>query len=601
MHDPNFLTHLLIYLSAAVICVPLARRLGLGSVLGYLLAGLIIGPSGLGLISRGEDVLRFAEFGVVIMLFLVGLELAPQRLWAMRGPIFGMGVLQVLATTLVLAGFAMAFHMSWPVAMIAAMGMSLSSTAIALKILAERNQLATPAGRVGFAALLFQDLAVIPMLALIPLLGDQSSSARFDWLGAGKATLVIAVIVVGGRFLLLPLLRIVATTQMREMFTASALLIVIAIALLMQAVGMSMALGTFLAGVLLANSEYRHALETDLEPFKGLLLGLFFIAIGMSVDLALIRSHWKILLALVAGFVLAKLVILWGLGRLFRIPKAQQLFFAITLSQGGEFALVLSNAAQAQGIVPTEVAALLVAVVALSMMSTPILLIFHDRWVEPYFFRGKKPAFDAPENEGNPVIIAGFGRFGQIVGRLLNAHRIGVTVLDHDPIHIDTIRKFGHKVFYGDATRLDLLRSAGAEHAKILVVAIDDVEHSLRLIDAVKNQLPHLIILARARNVQHAFELIERGIILFQREIFESALQLGEQVLVELGYGAYAAHQAALKFRTHDLKSLQKRYVARGNEEELISVVREAQLELEEALNADQEEYHLKATQDSWK
>jgi len=289
------------------------------------------------------------------------------------------------------------------------------------------------------------------------------------------------VIVIGGRFLLLPLLRVVATTQMREMFTASSLLIVIAIALLMQAVGMSMALGTFLAGVLLANSEYRHALETDLEPFKGLLLGLFFIAIGMSVDLALMQSHWKILMALVVGFVLAKLFILCGLGRLFRIPKAQQLFFAITLSQGGEFAFVLSNAAEAQGIVPSEVAALLVAVVALSMMSTPVLLIFHDRWVEPYFSRGKQPAFDAPEDEGNPVIIAGFGRFGQIVGRLLNAHRIGVTVLDHDPIHIDTIRKFGHKVFYGDATRLDLLRLAGAGEAQLLIIAIDDKEKAIEL------------------------------------------------------------------------------------------------------------------------
>jgi glutathione-regulated potassium-efflux system ancillary protein KefC len=601
LNDPIALKHFVIYLTGAVVCVPVAKRLGLGSVLGYLLSGFIIGPSGLGLIGRGEEVLHFAELGVVIMLFLVGLELAPQRLWDMRGPIFGLGGLQVLATTALLAGFTLVFRVSWPVALIAAMGLSLSSTAIALQIFAERNALATPAGQAGFATLLFQDLAVIPMLALMPLLGDHSATGDFDWPGAGKAVAVIVLIVVGGRFLLLPLLRFVATTQLREIFTASALLIVIAIALLMKGVGMSMALGTFLAGVLLAESEYRHALEADLEPFKGLLLGLFFIAIGMSVDLALIRNHWQTLAVLVAGFVLVKLLVLWGLGRLFEVPKAQHLFFAISLSQGGEFAFVLNNTAQAQGILPADIANLLVAVVALSMMATPVLLALHDRWVEPFFSGRWKPAYDAPEDEGNPVIIAGFGRFGQLVGRLLTAHRIGVTVLDHDPVHIDTIRKFGHKVFYGDATRLDLLRAAGVEQAKIIVVAIDNVEHSIRLIDAVQREFPHLTILARVRNVQHAFELIDRGVPLFQREIFESALLLGEQALIQLGYGPYAARQATLKFRAHDLQSLRKRYQARGNEEELISVMREARQQLEEAMNADREAYHLQSARDSWK
>jgi glutathione-regulated potassium-efflux system ancillary protein KefC len=599
MHDSNFLTHFLIYLGAAVLVVPLAKRLGLGSVLGYLLAGLLVGPSGLALVDRGEDVPRFAEFGVVIMLFLVGLELAPRRLWEMRGPIFGLGGLQVLATTLPLAGFAWGLRMNWPSAAIAAMGMALSSTAIALQILAERNQLATPAGRFGFATLLFQDLAVIPMLALIPLLGGQPSGQGFDWLGAGKAVLVIAEIVVVGRYLLRPALRYVAATYMREIFTASALCIVLAVGLLMQTVGMSMALGTFLAGVLLAESEYRHALETDLEPFKGLLLGLFFIGIGLSIDLELIRAHWRILLALVVGFVGLKLLVLLGLAKAFGIPKAQRGFFAITLSQGGEFAFVLTNTAQAEGIVPAEAAGLLTAVVALSMMTTPLLLLAHDRLAAPYF-SGRRPDFDAVEDEGNPVIIAGFGRFGQIVGRLLSANRIGVTVLDHDPVHIETIRKFGHKVFYGDATRLDLLRSAGAEQAKIIVVAIDDIEQSLKLVDSVQEEFPHLTIMARARNVQHAFELFERGVFC-QREIFESALHLGEQVLVQMGYGPYAAHKVAQKFRAHDIKSLQKRYQARDDEEKLISVVREARSQLEEAMSADAEEYQLRATQESWR
>ncbi|SMF93469.1 glutathione-regulated potassium-efflux system ancillary protein KefC [Methylomagnum ishizawai] len=600
MHDAVFLQHLLIYLGGAVVCVPIAKRLGLGSVLGYLLAGLIIGPSGLGLIGRGEEVLHFAEFGVVIMLFLVGLELAPKRLWELRGPVLGLGGLQVLTTTGLLAGFALVFDLGGPAALIAAMGMALSSTAIALQILAERNALATPAGRLGFATLLFQDLAVIPMLALIPLLGDGAAGGGFDWPGAAKALGVILGIVVGGRFLLLPWLRFVAVTQQREIFTALALLLVIAIALLMRGVGMSMALGTFLAGVLLAESEYRHALEADLEPFKGLLLGLFFIAIGMSVDWATIQAHWQTLVLLTLCFVLVKLGVLAGLARLFGIPKAQRLFFAITLSQGGEFAFVLNNTALAEGIIPADIAGLLAAVVALSMMTTPILLSLHDRWLEPYLAGRGKPDYDAPEDEGNPVIIAGFGRFGQIVGRLLTANRIGVTVLDHDPVHIDTIRKFGNKVFYGDATRIDLLRAAGAEKAKLMVVAIDDVEHSLRLIDAVREEFPHLTLLARVRNVQHAFELMERGVH-FQREIFESALLLGEHALVRLGYGPYAAKQAALKFRAHDLHSLVKRYEARGDEEELISVVREARQQLEEAMNADREAYQLQVARDYWK
>lgn len=600
MNDPVFLNHLIVYLGAAVLCVPLAQRSGLGSVLGYLLAGLLIGPSGLKLIGEGEEVLHFAEFGVVIMLFLVGLELAPRRLWDMRRPILGLGGLQVLATTVLLAGFGKAMGLTGPVAVIAAMGMSLSSTAIALQILAERNQLATPGGRAGFATLLFQDLAVIPMLAMIPLLGEHGSAEHFDWLGAGRAAAVIIGIVLGGRLLLRPLLRFVAATGMREIFTAFALLIVIAAALLMRSVGMSMALGTFLAGVLLAESEYRHALESDLEPFKGLLLGLFFIAIGMTVNLELILGHWKILLVLVAGFVLVKMLVLAGLARRFGVPIAQRPFFAITLSQGGEFAFVLNSTAESQGILPPDIGGMLVAVTALSMMTTPLLLVLHDRWIEPRLGRNK-PAYDTPEAEGNPVIIAGFGRFGQIVGRLLSAHRIGLTILDHDPVHIETIRRYGHKVFYGDATRLDLLRAAGADHAKFIIVAIDDIEHSLKLVDMVQQEFPHLTILARARNVHHVFELTERGVPVIQREIFESALLLGERALIQMGYAPYAARQAALKFRNHDLRSLVKRYEARGNEEELVTVARETRQQLEEAMHADREVYNPTSAPDAWR
>lgn len=518
----------------------------------------------------------------------------------MRRPLLGLGGSQVLLTTLLLAGFAWALNMGGAVALVAAMGMALSSTAIALQILGERNQLATPGGQAAFATLLFQDLAVIPMLALMPLLGAKGETGHFDWLGALHAVGVVAAIILGGRVLLRPLLRFVAASDMREIFTAFALLIVIAIALLMKNAGMSMALGTFLAGVLLAESEYRHALESDLEPFKGLLLGLFFIAIGMTVDLNLIVAQWKLLGLLVTGFVLVKLGILGALSRLFGVPPAQRPFFAITLSQGGEFAFVLNSTAESQGILPPDVAGVLVAVVALSMMTTPLLLILHDRWIEPRLGRNK-PAYDTPEDEGNPVIIAGFGRFGQIVGRLLSAHRIGLTILDHDPVHIETIRRYGHKVFYGDATRLDLLRAAGADKAKFIIIAIDDVEHSLKLVELVQEEFPKLHILARARNVQHVFELTERGVPVIQREIFESALALGERALVELGFKPYAARQAALKFRAHDLRSLVKRYQARGNEEELVTVAREARQQLEKAMDADREVYNPGTAGDGWR
>ena len=601
MGEAELLTHLLIYLGSAVLIVPLAKRSGLGSVLGYLLAGLLIGPSGLGLIAGQEDVLHFAEFGVVILLFLIGLELAPKRLWDMRGLIFGLGLLQVALSTLVITGLVALGGSSWPVALIAALGLSLSSTAIALQILAERNQLATPGGKSAFATLLFQDLAVIPILALLPVFGDPATPDRFDWSGAGRALAIVGGIIIGGRWALVPLLRFVAATRLREIFTASALFIVIAIALLMHTAGMSMALGTFLGGVLLANSEYRHALETDLEPFKGLLLGLFFIAIGLSIDLDLIRAHWALLLLIVTGVVSAKAIVLWGLARWFGVPSSQRLFFAITLSQGGEFAFVLNSAARGEGLLPDDIAALLVAVIALSMMTTPLLLLAYDRWVAPRLSKVGAPPFETPEAQGHPVLIAGFGRFGQIVGRLLSAQRVGVTVLEHDPSQIETIRKFGHKVFYGDATRLDLLHSAGAAHAKLLIVAIDDVEQALRLIDGVQETFPHLGILCRARNVQHAFDLIDRGVTLFQRETFESALALGERALVELGYGPYAAHRAAQTFRTHDLKSLRRRYEARCDEAELISVVHEARQQLEQAMIDDAVAFQPESAREAWK
>jgi len=451
----------LIYLLAAVVAVPLAKKLGLGAVLGYLLAGIAIGPWGLGLIHDVQDILHFSELGVVLLLFLIGLELDPKRLWSLRRPIFGWGSAQVGLVSAALCAAAVALGIDWRVALIAALGMSLSSTAIALATLGERKLNASPAGAAGFAILLFQDIAAIPMMAAVPLLGVAvAQGSGRGWLHALQVVVVIVLLICGGRYLIRPILRIIAKTDMREIFTAFALLLVIATCLLMQSVGMSMALGTFLAGVLLADSEYRHALESDLQPFKGLLLGLFFIAVGMSVDFGIFLQQPLLILGLVLGFLAIKILVLYGLAKCFRLPRDEQLFFAFLLSQGGEFAFVVFGAATTAQVLTPRISSILVVVVALSMVITPLLLLLYDHLLLPRLLRTNKPAADDIEPQDNPVIIAGFGRFGQIVGRLLHANGIGLTILDHDPDQIESLRKFGFKVFYGDATRIDLLRTA---------------------------------------------------------------------------------------------------------------------------------------------
>ena len=584
----NPLVNPLIYLLAAVVAVPVAKKLGLGAVLGYLLAGIAIGPWGLRLIREVEDILYFSEFGVVLLLFMIGLELDPTRLWALRRQIFGWGSAQVAAVTLGLCGAAIAFGIDWRIALIAALGMSLSSTAIALATLEERKLKSTPAGGAGFAILLFQDIAAIPMMAAVPLLGVAvAQGSNKGWLHSVQVMAVIAILIIGGRFLIRPALRYIAKTDLREIFTAFSLLLIIATCMLMESVGMSMALGTFLAGVLLADSEYRHALESDLEPFKGLLLGLFFMAVGMSVDFGiLLKSPWLIL-GLVCAFLTIKITLLYGLAKCFRLPRDQQVFFAFLLSQGGEFAFVVFGAAVTAKVLTPHISSILVLVVALSMVITPLLLLLHDRVLMPYLLKIKKPAADHIPQQEHPVIIAGFGRFGQIIGRLLHANRIGLTILDHDPDHIETLRKFGFKVFYGDATRIDLLRTAGAETARLLVIAIDDATDSLKLVDAVKHAFPHLKIAARARNVTHYYDLMDRGVTILERETFESALQMGRQVLRALDFGAYRAHRAAMKFRAHNIKTLHKIYPHYKDQQQLLSLAVQAREELEDMFASD--------------
>jgi glutathione-regulated potassium-efflux system ancillary protein KefC len=586
--EASLLFNALVYLAAAVAVVPLAKRLGLGAVLGYLLAGMAIGRWGFDLISNADVILHLSEFGVVLLLFVIGLELEPKRLFALRRSIFGWGTAQVAAVTVALCAAALAAGIDWRTALVAALGLSLSSTAIALASLAERNLMPTPLGQAGFAILLFQDIAAIPMIALVPVLGIAvGPEPGQGWLAALKVLAVLAGLVVAGRYLVRPALRIIAKTELREIFTAFALLLVISIALLMQWVGMSMALGSFMAGVLLADSEYRHALETDIEPFKGLLMGLFFIAVGMSVDFGVFLAQPWLVLGLVAAFQAIKVSVLWLLAKAFGLPRGQQALFAFLLAQGGEFAFVVFGAAATARVVSPETGSLLALVVALSMVCTPLLLMLHDRVIEPRFRSGKDMPADAIKPNDNHVIIAGFGRFGQIVGRLLHANQVRLTVLDHDPDQVDLLRRAGFEVFYGDATRLDLLHAAGAGRARALVLAIDDVDDSLALVDAVREEFPSLPILARARNVTHYYQLLDRGVQVIERETFESALLLGRRVLCELGYGAYQARQAAFKFGQHNKASLLDVYPYYRDQKRYESMAKRARDELNQMFARD--------------
>jgi len=591
MAPDGLLLNALIYLGAAVVSVPIAKRLGLGSVLGYLAAGLIIGPWGLRLITDVEAILHFSEFGVVLLLFLIGLELEPRRLWQMRMPIFGLGGAQVAGCALLIGVLGAFFGWHWSTALVAGLGLALSSTAIALQPLTERRLLGTDGGRAAFSILLFQDIAVIPMLAVLPLLGG--TGAATDTEGGLRAALlaaaVIGAVVLGGRYLTRPLFRFIAATGMREIFTAAALLIVIGIAALMQFAGLSMALGTFIAGVLLAESEYRHELESDIEPFKGLLLGLFFTSVGMSVDVGLLLHQPGMILGLLAMLLLAKALVLGLLTRLGKVPGQQAALFVFLLAPGGEFAFVLFGAAEQIGAMPAQVAAQLTVAVALSMLAGPLLLILNDRVIQPRMALGPQRPDETPEDEGNPVVVAGFGRFGQIIVRLLYANRIGATVLDHDPVTIETLRPYGFKVFYGDATRLDLLEAAGAAKAKVLVVALDSQEASLLLIDQVQQHFPNLHIVARARDLTHAIELMNRKVPEIERETFHSALKLGEATLRALGFGTYAAHKRAMTFRRHNIRLLQEMHADwDADDARHISLQQQARARIQQNLDADE-------------
>lgn len=591
---PHWLTLGLVYLAAAVIAVPLARFLGLGSIIGYLGAGIAIGPFGLALVSDAQAMLHFAEFGVVLMLFLVGLELEPRRLWAMRRPIFGWGSVQLFGSAALLFGVAVLAGASWRLALVAALGLAMSSTAIGLAVLAERKLGNTTAGQGVLSVALLQDIAAIPIIALVPLLalgGAHDDNGPPFWIEAARAFGVIAAIVLGGRLLLRPALRWIARSETPEIFTAAALLLVVATAALMQSVGLSMALGAFLAGVLLAESEYRRELETDLEPFKGLLLGLFFIAVGMGIDFNVVMQRPGLIVALVLGFVALKAAVLWVMARTMKIPLAERPEFIILLAQGGEFGFVVFQGATQGRVIDAEAASVLVAVVTVSMLLTPLLLLAADRWWAAHLQAHRKETsahqLDAPQEA--PVILAGFGRYGQILGRLLFANGIAATVLDHDAEQVEGARRFGWRVYYGDATRLDLLRVAGAGSARVLVVAIDDAERNLALVDLAREHFPHLAIVARARNARHWTQLYQRGVRLIERETLDAALMSGRSVLELLGVEPHRARTLAQRFRRHSIEQLVQMAPHVGDEARLISISKDGRQQLEQLLAQERE------------
>jgi CPA2 family monovalent cation:H+ antiporter-2 len=601
----EFLPQALIYLAAAVVCVPVARKLGMGSVLGYLTAGILIGPFVLGFIGKeGQDIMHFAEFGVVMMLFLIGLELEPAHFWRLRKTILGMGAAQVAGTTIFILVIMIISGFDWRLSVAIALAVSMSSTAIALQTIREKGLIQTAAGQSSFSVLLFQDIAVIPILAILPLLavtavnddgaGHQTLIGQYPgWVQTLAIFLAIGLIYTAGKYLVVPLLRLIAKTRLRELFTAASLFLVVAIATLMQSVGLSPALGTFLAGVVLANSEYRHELESDLEPFKGLLLGLFFLGVGASINFQLITENPLMVFGLVFGIMILKSLVLFFTGRFYGMKNDQNFLFTFALSQIGEFAFVLFSFSGKLNIIGTETMNVMMAVTAISMGITPMLLLLNEKVIDPRFGTTEHPPDKPADNidENNRVIIAGFGHFGSTVGRFLRANGVEATILDNDSDRVDLLRKMGFKVYYGDATRVDLLRSAGAEEAGILIAAIDSPETNREIVDTVQKHFPGIRLMVRARNRMDAYELIEMGVHSIYRESLHTSVALAVDVLQQLGCRAYTSMRQGQKFLRYDEEALitmaahrhdQKQYILKAREnfrlqEELLSLDRTQQ------------------------
>jgi len=583
----NLLAQTAVFLLTAVLLVPLFQRLKLGAVLGYLAAGMIIGPWGLGVVGDAKATLQFAEFGIVLLLFLIGLELDPARLWALRRSVFGLGGAQVGVTGVVLSLAGLASGLTWEAAVVAGAGLALSSTALVMASLSEKGQLGTTHGRDTFAVLLFQDLAIIPMLALLPLLATVPGPAEPGWIQAAKGLAAIAAVIAVGRTAVRPALKFIASHSSREVFTAAALFVVVGAALVMHEIGLSMSLGAFLAGVLLADSEFRHELEADIEPFKGLLMGLFFMAVGMSANLALFLAGPLMVVGLALGLMLVKALLMYAVARAFGVPEERARRVSISLAQGGEFAFVLFAAAGGLGPLMPEASQLLVLVVTVSMLLAPLAFAGCERWVQRWLERTREPEYDVIDAPGNPVIIAGYGRFGQIVSRVLRMCGVPFTALEISYQQVDFVRRFGNKIYYGDASRLELLQAAKAGDARLFVLAIDDVEASVRTAAVVRRHFPRLTILARARNRVHHFRLRDLGVRSIYRETFPSSLDVAHQALLQMGFGVAAAQHAVTFFKQHDELQLNQQYAVHHDEVKLIQTSREAAEQLQELFETD--------------
>lgn len=599
MNEHSFFFTAMIYLAAAVVCVPVAKKLGLGSVLGYLLAGIFIGPNVMGFIgAEGQDILHFAEFGVVMMLFLIGIELEPSLLWKLRAPIVGLGGMQVLISTAVISVIAWWMGQPWNAALALGMTFSLSSTAIVLQIMKEKGWMPSAAGQSAFSVLLFQDIAVIPMLAIFPLLapvGAVTSTGGHtfrDGLPGWMQTLMVfgavITIILAGRYLVRPLLRLVAQVRVRELFTTFALLLVVGISVLMTLVGLSPALGAFLGGVVLANSEYRHELESDIEPFKGLLLGLFFIAVGASIDFHLILSQPLVMLGLVLALMMVKCLILMGLGKMFKLSTDQNLLFGYSLSQVGEFAFVLLSFTRQNGILPDATASMMTAVVALSMAFTPLVILLYEKLLQPRFTITENSTREADAiDEKNPVILAGFGKTGNVIGRFLLANGVPTTILDLDSDRIDMLHNLGIRAYYGDASRQDLLHAAGAAEAKIIIIATDTIDQTTEIVKVVRQHFPNLQMLVKAATIPDTFDLMELGVLHIYRESLDTSLRMGADALHMLGFRAYNARRAASTFRQHDEKALKELSALRDDRKTYLNTFKERIEEMSTLIQTD--------------
>ncbi|APS31709.1 glutathione-regulated potassium-efflux system protein KefB [Pectobacterium brasiliense] len=582
MESSALLTAGVLFLFVAVVAVPIAARLGIGAVLGYLIAGIAIGPWGLGFIRDVEAILHFSELGVVFLMFIIGLELNPSKLWTLRRSIFGVGAAQVGLSTLILGGALYLTDFSWQSALIGGVGLAMSSTAMALQLMREKGMNRNESGQLGFSVLLFQDLAVIPALALIPILAGVQGDFG-DWERIGLKVAAFLGMLIGGRYLVRPLFRFIAASGVREVFTAAALLLVLGSALFMEALGLSMALGTFIAGILLAESEYRHELEIAIEPFKGLLLGLFFISVGMALNLGILYTHIVKIMVAVLVLVAVKAAVLYFLARINRMRRSERLQFAGVLSQGGEFAFVLFSAAASFNVLKGEQLPLLLVTVTLSMMTTPLLMQLIDRiLVRRYNVQDVPDEKPYVEDDEPQVIVVGFGRFGQVIGRLLMANKMRITVLERDISAVSLMRSYGYKVYYGDATELELLRSAGADKARSIVITCNAPEDTMEIVHLCQQHFPNLEILARARGRVEAHELLQTGVKHFSRETFSSALELGRKTLVTVGMHPHQAMRAQQHFRRLDMRMLRELVPQLTGDVAQISRVKEARRELED-------------------